>query len=535
MDMTAFGRKTHRPPSTTVRASSTGERTPAGKQTVRKVLTIGPDKRIKLVLVYPMTNGPQPLTESCAPQRCFIDEMPHTRPVLVAGLVAASLAAPPLVPAAEAAVVRLDRVTFDCTRTTCPPDHANRLVVRAGPGEANRLTVGRGTAGQFQVADAGAPLRAGPGCTLSGGGRVDCQTTSPILTAFVFAGDRGDQVSSSVGINVDGGSGNDRVTGSPVADALYGGQGRDHLRGGAGDDVLQDGLLRSLMGPLWVNTESGPFVRSLVAPAAPERDVFDGGAGVDTLGYAGRRRRVAADLSRSDRHAGARGEGDTLRTLESVVGTDGGDRLAGNSVANVLFGGAGDDLLAGRAGDDQLEGGSGSNRSHGGAGDDTIGAGLNALVLLNPQRVSCGPGDDSVASLFRNDFAEDDCESVVIVESFTIRPLLPLTSLERPALASMDSPLACGSADCSARLFVRIARSPDPRRPRLKGLLLGSASGSATFNNRISLTARLSERGSGLLRRYRSLLIRIGLITTGALSATSGEGSYLTRLRAPAS
>ena len=41
-------------------ASTTGDpylRTPADNQTVRNVFVIGPDKRIKLVLVYPMTTG----------------------------------------------------------------------------------------------------------------------------------------------------------------------------------------------------------------------------------------------------------------------------------------------------------------------------------------------------------------------------------------------------------------------------------------------------------------------------------------------
>jgi thioredoxin-dependent peroxiredoxin len=34
-----------------------GERTPADNQTVRNVVVIGPDKKIKLQLVYPMTTG----------------------------------------------------------------------------------------------------------------------------------------------------------------------------------------------------------------------------------------------------------------------------------------------------------------------------------------------------------------------------------------------------------------------------------------------------------------------------------------------
>jgi len=38
-------------------SGSTGDRTAADNQTVRNVFVIGPDKKIKLVLVYPMTTG----------------------------------------------------------------------------------------------------------------------------------------------------------------------------------------------------------------------------------------------------------------------------------------------------------------------------------------------------------------------------------------------------------------------------------------------------------------------------------------------
>jgi thioredoxin-dependent peroxiredoxin len=38
-------------------AGDPGDRTPADNQTVRNVFVIGPDKKIKLVLVYPMTTG----------------------------------------------------------------------------------------------------------------------------------------------------------------------------------------------------------------------------------------------------------------------------------------------------------------------------------------------------------------------------------------------------------------------------------------------------------------------------------------------
>jgi thioredoxin-dependent peroxiredoxin len=38
-------------------AGDPGERTPADNQTVRNVFVVGPDKKVKLVLVYPMTTG----------------------------------------------------------------------------------------------------------------------------------------------------------------------------------------------------------------------------------------------------------------------------------------------------------------------------------------------------------------------------------------------------------------------------------------------------------------------------------------------
>jgi hypothetical protein len=458
--------------------------------------------------------------------------MPSVRIAPVAALVAVALAAP-LGSVAGAAEVRLDRLQFDCTRIQCPPDHSDRLVVRAGRGEANRLSVALGPAGEFQVTDTGAPLSAGSGCTASGE-RIDCQTSSPYLAAFVFAGDRNDAVSSSTAVNVDGGSGNDRLAGSPAADALYGGQGRDMLRGEGGDDALQDGRLLALSLPEWVSSDYDPYLRTLVAPVRAERDIFNGGKGVDTLGYTGRRRGVAANLARADPHAGTRGEGDSLHGLEALGGGNGNDRLLGNETANSLWGGIGDDLVVGRAGDDGLYVGPGSNRARGGAGDDNIGVGGDPNRHLERQRVACGSGSDSVLSLFPNDFAEDDCETVYVGEVFDIHELLPPADGLRPPLASYTTePVDCEAPSCRLRLDVRLARSPSRRVPHLNGLLLGRAT--ALIPNRAvtTLTVHLSDRGGRLLRRYRSLLIRISLMKVSPDDPIGPAGAYLTRLRAP--
>jgi Ca2+-binding RTX toxin-like protein len=297
--------------------------------------------------------------------------------------------------------------------------------------------------------------------------------------------------------------------------------------------VLRDGRLPRPMPPEQFHGRFFPPLLGATVPVPAEPDLFDGGAGTDTLGYDGRRRGVIADLARTDRHAGAPGERDALRGLERVEGGNGRDLLLGDDSANLLSGGRGDDLVVGRAGDDALELGEGSNRVRGGAGDDTIGiVGPNRHV--ERQRVACGLGRDRVSDLFRNDFAADDCESVVIGEIHELQPLLPPTSLRRPPLASYTtSPADCPAPSCRLRLDVRLARSPTRRLPHLKGLLLGRAT--ATIPNRVvtTLTAHLNDRGSRLLGRHRSLLIRIHLNTRLDDPTIAAAGAYLTRLRAP--
>jgi hypothetical protein len=172
----------------------------------------------------------------------------------------------------------------------------------------------------------------------------------------------------------------------------------------------------------------------------------------------------------------------------------------------------------------------------GDADDDLIQVdSISAAPPLGRQRVFCGPGRDRAEHLLPNDFGDDDCESVVIFESIAVRSLLPPPSLRRPPLASINECIAI--QQCNMELEVRLARSPNRRQPRLRGLLLGRAS--ATLPSSIlpnvtvpTLTVRLSERGSRLLGRYRTLLIRIRL-NVSSDSMGDGSGAYLTRLRAP--
>jgi subtilisin-like proprotein convertase family protein len=56
--------------------------------------------------------------------------------------------------------------------------------------------------------------------------------------------------------------------------------------------------------------------------------------------------------------------------IEHAIGGDGADRITGNALANILWGGRGDDTIAAGGGDDTLSGGLGADRLDGGAGLD---------------------------------------------------------------------------------------------------------------------------------------------------------------------
>jgi Ca2+-binding RTX toxin-like protein len=63
-------------------------------------------------------------------------------------------------------------------------------------------------------------------------------------------------------------------------------------------------------------------------------------------------------------------QGDTLISIERVVGSSLRDILSGSTGNDRLEGGAGDDVLAGRSGNDVLIGGAGNDTLIGGAGND---------------------------------------------------------------------------------------------------------------------------------------------------------------------
>ena len=145
-------------------------------------------------------------------------------------------------------------------------------------------------------------------------------------------------------------------------DTLNGGTGRDHLWGGKGADTLAGGAGLDL----------------LVGGAGP--DVIDGGELHDEAAYWLSDAGVTIDLA-AGTASGGHAEGDTLKDIESVYGSDHADMLTARNddpdtegtEGSTLGGFAGDDTLIGGTGNDWLYGGAGRDVVDGGGGVDVAG------------------------------------------------------------------------------------------------------------------------------------------------------------------
>lgn len=184
--------------------------------------------------------------------------------------------------------------------------------------------------------------------------------------------------------------GNDRIYGEDGSDPfLSGGRGNDQVFGGAGNDRLDD-------------SSNGPDGNA----RADGNDFYDGGAGRDSLDFSNQTLGLTltlADGSGTGRAVQA-GEVDTVRNVESVVGTLGDDVIYGNRADNFLStGGRGNDRVYGRGGDDELVGGDGATQLlDGGSGNDTLNGGFSRASLFG------GTGADTLFA--SSEFAGDPRE-----------------------------------------------------------------------------------------------------------------------------
>jgi Ca2+-binding RTX toxin-like protein len=177
----------------------------------------------------------------------------------------------------------------------------------------------------------------------------------------------------------------ENIIGSAFADSLIGDAAANALRGGAGGDTLQGG---------------------------GGADILDGGGDTDTVEYSASTAAVTVSLA-TGTGAGGDAAGDTLISIENLLGSNFADVLTGNALGNVLDGRGGADTMSGGGGDDtyrvdslgdviQENAGQGFDRVQASI-DFTLGAHLEALVLLGS--ATTGSGNAEANSLIGNGLA----------------------------------------------------------------------------------------------------------------------------------
>jgi Ca2+-binding RTX toxin-like protein len=170
-----------------------------------------------------------------------------------------------------------------------------------------------------------------------------------------------DDVKSDVE-NLNGGLGNDVLSGSQQPNVINGNAGDDDISGGPGGDCSVD-----------IDRLNGGAGNDILQLGAGYNcpDIVDGGAGRDSADYELRGGSVNVTLDNLANDG--EGEGDDVKaTIEVVLGGSGNDNLTGGSSSDELHGGPGSDVLRGGAGNDTLIGGPGNDELYGEAGDDYI-------------------------------------------------------------------------------------------------------------------------------------------------------------------
>lgn len=183
-----------------------------------------------------------------------------------------------------------------------------------------------------------------------------------------------------------GTAGNDTLTGGTGGDRLAGGLGNDsYVVNNAGDAVVElasqgaDHVQASIAAyTLAANVETLSYVGTgdFAGTGNTLSNVITGGAGHDTLRSGGG----------NDTIQGSAGN-------DTVHGEGGIDLVYGGDGADTIFGGASNDRLYGDAGDDWLLGGNNRDYLHGSTGNDTLDGGA-----YDDRMVGCGGNDTYIVN-----------------------------------------------------------------------------------------------------------------------------------------
>lgn len=157
------------------------------------------------------------------------------------------------------------------------------------------------------------------------------------------------------------------------ASPVSGSEQEDLLVGTSGDDILSS---------LGAND---------VLIGGEGSDTLLGGNGNDTASYFSSNQAVEVNLATNENFGGD-AEGDSLNSIENLIGSNFGDLLLGNDQDNNLSGGIGTDLLFGGGSKDFLHGGAGADILDGGTSNDDV-----ATYFDSDAGVSISLADDTAS------------------------------------------------------------------------------------------------------------------------------------------
>ena len=222
----------------------------------------------------------------------------------------------------------------------------------------------------------------------SGDDTVDLSEVGHGIVYLLEGGVGDDTLSGSGGGGVIRGEiGNDTLTGGDGADLILGGEGNDTIDGQGGiDHIFGDS------GSV-TDVDGGKRFRSFVGDkdgddsifGGGDNDVIFGGGGSDTIQGQGGNDVVLGDGGNFDTN------GTELKRFPlseggrydvSARGIGAKDTIFGNEGNDALFGGAGDDLIDGGANVDEIEGGIGFDVIYGGSDADTIYGGDHGDIVF---------------------------------------------------------------------------------------------------------------------------------------------------------
>jgi Ca2+-binding RTX toxin-like protein len=297
---------------------------------------------------------------------------------------------------------------------------APALVFTASGDHTDRVTF-RPHLGGVEIEDPGTAIVIDEGtergCYVARVGLVRCPAITGISSVTAALGDGNDSFTNKTALpaHVNGGSGNDEITGGSVVDYLdgadgndnvYGGGGNDTLRGGAhsdnlwggdGDDDLEgDGAVDHAYGDDGNDTMNSAYGDDVLRGGNGNDDLvtsidvygdggddkivmkrnsgeYWGGAGFDTIDYSAWSWVRVSLNGNDDDKGGAPGDGqhNVHGDVDAIMGTPGDDDMTGHDSRNEIMGGRGSDTIRGKGGNDILNVGVGVGQEiDGGDGDD---------------------------------------------------------------------------------------------------------------------------------------------------------------------